>query len=96
MSRQNGRGTEIAKFASVAPLMTVQLTDNTDKVVPPPKVMSLSLWRGGTGIAKFAGVAHPMTFKGQSQLKWCPPVKWCLRGEITLADATPLPGGLLY
>ena len=29
MSRQNSRGTGIAKFAGAAPCMTVQLTDNT-------------------------------------------------------------------
>ena len=43
--------------------MTVQLTDNTEvvpvKEVPPAKV--ISLWRGGTGIAKIAGAAPLMT-----------------------------------
>ena len=38
-SRQNSRGTGIAKFAGAAPLMTVQLTDDTGvapvKGVPP-------------------------------------------------------------
>ena len=29
MSRQNSRGNGISKFAGAAPLMTVQLTDNT-------------------------------------------------------------------
>ena len=52
--RQNSKGTGIAKVAGAAPLMTVQLTDNTGvapvKGVPPAKVMAP--WSGGTGIAK--------------------------------------------
>ena len=62
-SRQNSRGTGIDKFAGGAPLMTVQVTDNTGvaqvKEVPTAKVMSL--WSGGTGIAKFADAAPLMT-----------------------------------
>ena len=62
-SRQNNRGTDIAKFSGAALLKTVQLTDNTGvapvKGVPPAKLMSP--WSGGTGIAKFAGAAPFMT-----------------------------------
>ena len=36
-SRQNGRGTGIAKFDGAAPLMTVQLTDNTGVAPVNPK-----------------------------------------------------------
>ena len=54
-SRQNKRGTGIAKYASAAPLMTVQLMDNTGvapvKGVPPSNMMSP--WSGGIGIALF-------------------------------------------
>ena len=63
MSRQTSRGTGIAKFAGAAPLMTVQLTDNTGvapvKGVPPAKVMSP--WIGGKGIAKFSGAVPLIT-----------------------------------
>ena len=81
-SRQNSRGTEIAKFSGAAPLMTVQLTDNTGvapvKGVPPAKVMSP--WSGGTGIAKFAGAAPFMTvqltaIQGAVLSKLVPPAK---------------------
>ena len=57
-SRQNNRGTGIAKFAGATPHMTVQLTENTG--VAPAKVMSP--WSGGTGIAKFVVAAPFMTF----------------------------------
>ena len=57
------RTAEAAKFSFAAPLMTVQLTDNTGvdpiKGVPSAKVMSL--WSGDTRIAKFAGAAPFMT-----------------------------------
>ena len=88
-SRQNSRGTGIARFAVAAPLMTVQLTDNTGvapgKGEPPAKVMSP--WRGGNGIVKIAGAAPLMTvqltaIKGESHLKWCPKLNWGLRGDI--------------
>ena len=62
-SRQNSRSTGIAKFAGAAPLITVQLTDNTGgapvKGVLPAKVMSPC--SKGTGIAKFAGATPLMT-----------------------------------
>ena len=70
----------IAKFAGAAPLMTVQLTDNTGgapvKGVPPAKVMSpLS---GGTRIATIAGAAPLMAvqltaIKGAVPSKEVPP-----------------------
>ena len=57
------RGTGIAKFAGAAPLIPVQLTDNTGVAsvngVPPAKVMSP--WSGATGKAKFAAAAPFMT-----------------------------------
>ena len=59
-SCQNSRGTGRDKFAGAAPLMTVQLTDNTEvapvKGVTPAKVMSPR--NGVTRIAKFAGAAQ--------------------------------------
>ena len=62
-SHQNSRGIGIANFSGAAPLMTVQLTDNTGvapvKGVPPAKVMSPK--SGGTGIAKFVDAAPLMT-----------------------------------
>ena len=69
-------GTGKPKFASPAPLMTVQLSANTGvasvKGVSPAKVMSP--WNGGTEIAQFACAAPFMTIKltpinRQSQLK---------------------------
>ena len=62
--------------------MTVQLTDNTGvapvKGVPPAKVMSL--WSGGTGMAKIAGATPLMTvqltaIKGAVPFKMVPPAK---------------------
>ena len=85
-SCHNRQGTGLAKFSGGAPLMTVWLTDNTEvapvKGVPQAKVMSL--WREGTGIAKLTGAAPLMTvqltaIKGESHLKWCPQLNWCLR-----------------
>ena len=59
-SSHNSRGTGIAKFAVAAPLMTVQLTEDTGVAqVPPAKVMSP--WSGGTGMAKFSGASPLMT-----------------------------------
>ena len=71
----------MAKFASAAPLMTVQLTDNTGvapvKGVSPAKVMSP--WIPG-GIAKFSSAAPFMTvqltaIQGAVPSKVVPPAK---------------------
>ena len=93
-SRQNTRGTGIAKFASATPHMTVQLTNNTGKApvkgVSPAKVMSP--WSGDTGIAKLAArfMSVQLTaVQGAATSKLVPPAKWCLCGDIPIAGATP-------
>ena len=68
------------------------------KGVPPAKVMFP--WSRGTGIAKIAGATPLMTvqltaIKGAVPFKWCPQLKWCLRGDITIAGATSLARGFI-
>ena len=79
---QNRGGPGIAKLVGTAPLMTVQMTDNTGvtqvKGVPTAKVMSS--WSGGTGISKFASAASFMTvqltaIQGTVPSKVVPPAK---------------------